>query len=242
MIITPHPKGWRIIYQRAHGQLAAEIGANWNIIPLKVFPYYPFIISLAEHDDGIQESRHPECLTQAGAPKDFKLLPFVEEQYRNVIELSLAKSRWNALIISKHLSFLYENEEGKDEKLKAYLADQNLLQKKLCKELKIKKSELEHDYAIFQWCDALSLIFCQNLTPPESRKLEISKGPKGESYFIWKEEETYFIDPFPFEGQLNLELEYRIIDQLVFKNADELDNKIKNTPPQVQKFNVRSKD
>lgn len=72
MIVTSHQKGWKIINQRSHGMLAAMIANQYNIdLPNEIM--VPTPIAIAEHDDGVSETIQNKNLTDAGAPRNFKI-------------------------------------------------------------------------------------------------------------------------------------------------------------------------
>ena len=224
MIVKSIPVGWEVIYQRAHGLLAAELGFYWKIADRP--PYFmKTLLAIAEHDDGVPESHSPENLTEVGAPKHFELLGRSAQQYRSVMEISTAKSRWNALMTSMHMTFLYEDKKYEDRDIEEFIKEQHVFQKKLLKELKISKKDAEQAYCFVEWCDALSLLLCMDKIQPEQRRMDISTGPEGTMYQIWQDEKDRLrVEPWPFEpDSLAVEVEYRELAQLKFKNTDELD-------------------
>ncbi len=228
MIVKSIPTGWEIIYQRAHGLLAAKLAFQWKIAERP--PHFvETLLAIAEHDDGIPESRTPENLTEAGAPKDFKILGHSAEQYRNVMEIATSKSRWNALMTSMHTTFLYEDKQYEDADIKEFVEEQHKLQKELRKEFKISRKEAETHYRFVEWCDALSLLLCMGQIQPEQRRMDVSVGPDGKMYQIWQDEkENIRLEPWPFEtSSFEISTEYRELQQLKFKNADELDSCLK---------------
>ena len=228
MIVKSIPTGWEVIYQRAHGLLAAKLAFQWKIADRP--PHFvETLLAIAEHDDGVPESRTPENLTEAGAPKHFQLLGRSAEQYRNVMEISSAKSRWNALMTSMHTTFLYEDQKYEDTDIEAFVKEQHKLQKALIKDLKTSPKEAETTYRFVEWCDALSLLLCMDKVQPEQRRMDISTGPDGTTHQIWHDEkENLCVEPWPFEPDaFEVDVEYRELPQLQFKNAQELDNCLK---------------
>jgi len=235
MIVKSIPTGWEIIYQRAHGLLAAELGFYWEIAQRP--PHFmKTLLAIAEHDDGRPESRSSENLTKAGAPKHFQLAGRNAKQYRNVMEISAAKSRWNALMTSLHMTFLYEDKKYDDQDIEAFVEEQHIFQKHLLKELKISKAKAEQAYHFVEWCDALSLLLCMDKIQPEQRRMDISQGPDGTMYQIWQDEkEQLRVEPWPFEPtSFSVEVEYRELDQLQFKDAVELDECLRTAPVNVR--------
>ena len=237
MIVKSIPIGWEVIYQRAHGLLAAELAFHWKVAERP--PYFmQTLLAIAEHDDGVPESRAPENLTEAGAPKHFKLLGRSAQQYRNVMEISTAKSRWNALMTSMHTTFLYEDKKYEDRDIEEFIKEQHVFQKKLFKDLEITKKEAERAYRFVEWCDALSLLLCMEQIQPEQRRMDVSVGPDGTMHQIWQDEkERLHVEPWPFEPDaFTVEVEYRELAQLQFKNADELDEGLRQASVKARKW------
>ncbi len=228
MIVKSIPSGWEVIYQRAHGLLAAKLAFFWKID--KRPPHFvETILAIAEHDDGVPESRMPENLTEAGAPKHFQLLGRSAEQYRNVMEISMSKSRWNALMTSLHTTFLYEDEKFEDEDIKQFVSEQKKFQTETIKQLSLSREEAENHYRFVEWCDALSLLLCMDKVQPEQRRMDISTGPDDTMYQIWQDEKDNLrVEPWPFEpDSFKVSVEYRELHQLQFKNSQELDSCLK---------------
>jgi hypothetical protein len=242
MIVKSIPTGWEVIYQRAHGLLAAELAFQWKHAERP--PHFvKSLLAIAEHDDGVPESRIPENLTPAGAPKHFKLLEKSTGQYRNVMEISSSKSRWNALMTSLHMTFLYKDQPPKDTDLKSFLREQQAFQEATIKDLSIKRREAEKAYRFVEWCDALSLLLCMDQVQPEQRKMDISSGPDGKMYQIWQDDkEQLRVDPWPFEPDtFEVEVEYRELHQLQFKDAGELDDHLKKADIKVRSWRFSQK-
>src|SRR5690606_38068587 len=123
MIVNYTEAGWLIITQRSHGLLAAQICAHWkkNKQPAR---WVETLIATAEHDDAHYEMERENLLEETGGPKNFKTIPFEEDYCDKLLNLTLSKGRYIALLISRHIHFLY----GKDP-----------LAKPFCKNLKKKE-------------------------------------------------------------------------------------------------------
>lgn len=235
MIVKSIPVGWEIIYQRAHGLLAAELAFHWKVAERP--PYFmKTLLAIAEHDDGVPESQMPENLTEAGAPKDFKLLGRSVTQYRNVMEIATAKSQWNALLTSMHTTFLYEDKKYEDADIEQFITHQHEFQKTARKELKITIKDAESAYRFVEWCDALSLLLCMEQIQPEQRKMDVSVGPDGTMYQIWQDDKDNLrVEPWPFEiDTFEVNVEYRELTHLSFKSADDLSDCLQNAEISVR--------
>ncbi|MCX6217734.1 DUF3891 family protein [Spirosoma sp.] len=237
MIVTQTDEGWEIINQQAHGLLAVQLALEWQIDERPVH-WVETLIALTEHDDGQDAWEGRNHLTTAGAPLHFKILEYSVEQCRKMIQIGLQKSRWNALLMSMHTTFLYESKRGTDKALDEYLDQQVSNQTKWRSELNATKEEAAYAYAFLQWCDALSLILCLGQVPPEGRRLEVSLGPDGAPYFIHQRTDgTLVMEPWPFKSpSFDVHVESFQLDQLVFKNDKQLYNALQDAPVCVKEW------
>ncbi len=183
MIVTSHQKGWKIINQRSHGLLAAMLAYQYDIdLPNDII--LPAIIAIAEHDDGVNETKQDRNLTEAGAPRHFKVKGQVQKfettQQLNVMEISSAKSQLNGLLTSFHMKFLYDSDKRKTDKiLDDFLTEQEKYRAKILIDLNIDKKFADHLYRLMEWCDAFSLLICMDKIQAEGRKMEVSQSPDG---------------------------------------------------------------
>ncbi len=223
MIVNTDKKGWEIIHQRAHGLLAMKIAARWRQ-DQRPQRWIETLLATAEHDDGQEDWAGTNHLNEAGAPLDFIHKPFNMVQLTRITHLSAQKGRWIALLISMHMSFLYEHMRGQSKELDAFLDEQKAHQQEWRNGLKISVQELKAAYALMQWCDRFSLILCRNELPAGERFLEVSKGPDGTRYeVIQQADNTVSVHPWPFEEErFELAVEASYISQLSFKNDEEL--------------------
>ena len=239
MIVHPTSPGWDIIHQQAHGLLAYLIGANWQ--PNKRPIHWPeTLTALLEHDDGQNPFEGQNHLSEAGAPLSFE--PFSVAQCHQMIDIALKKSRWNALMVSHHATFLYESKRGQDKALDVFLDQQKTNQKKWCENYGVTQKEVMYAYDFVQWCDALSLILCRQELPPEARQLEISKGPDGRTYFIKQrtDDKTLCVNPWPFEqAEFSVHVEVYPLNQLRFKDDIELYNALNDAPVEVREWTFK---
>lgn len=231
MIVTQTDTGWQIINQQAHGLLAVQIALHWTLAKRPAH-WVETLIALTEHDDGQDPWTDRNHLTKAGGPLHFQILEYSITQCRNLIQIGLQKSRWNALMMSMHTSFLYEPKRGTDEELDQFLDQQISNQATWRKQYKATKAEINYAYSFVQWCDALSLILCMGQIPPEERRLEVSKGPDGISYYIrQRSDNTLAMEPWPFDtSTFSVCVETFQLEQLGFKDDHELYNVIQQSP------------
>ncbi|UFH56488.1 DUF3891 family protein [Spirosoma sp. KNUC1025] len=231
MIVTQTDAGWQVINQQAHGLLAVQLALQWRLDKRPVH-WEETLIALTEHDDGQDAWKGRNHLTKAGGPLHFQILEYSLDQCRNLIQIGLQKSRWNALMMSMHTTFLYEPKRGTDKALDSFLDQQIENQAAWRKQYKATKADATYAYAFLQWFDALSLILCLDQVPPEERRLEISIGPDGISYFIRQRTDgTLGVDPWPFEQSMfSVHVEVFQLAQLVFKDDKELYSEMHKSP------------
>lgn len=242
MIITSHQKGWKIINQRSHGLLAAMLAYQFDInLPNDIM--VPTLIAIAEHDDGVSETLQSVNLTDAGAPRHFKVSDGLKKtdltQQFNVMEIATSKSQLNALLTSLHINFIFGGSSNiKDKSRDAFLEVQEKNRKKILKDLKIDKNYAERLYRFVEWCDAFSLLICMDKIQAEGRKMEISKSPDGEmSQTFYKENHEISVEPWVFKNDsFKVFYEYKIVEQLKFDTIEEFNKICQDTPVLRQEF------
>src|SRR5690606_22195810 len=136
------------------------------------------LIATAAHDDASNEFDKEDLLEENGGPTNFKMVPFEKEYCDNLLKMALGKGRYIGLLISHHIRFLY----GKDPAAKSYCSDLRKKEKLWLSEAKATPTEISKSYQLLEFCDALSLLICQQLIQPEKRKIEISEGPDDKPY------------------------------------------------------------
>lgn len=216
MIVTYGEEGWRIVTQRAHGMLAAQLAFHWKE---KDRPerWVETLLAIAEHDDAEVELDGENLLTEQGGPLNFNMKVFDLPHCEKLSALSITKSRYLALLTSMHMNFLYKEEAG----AALFLKEQKKMRETWRKGLGMTKQECERIYSLLEWCDAFSLLLCQDQVQPEHRSIEISTGPEKNKFQLVKiDDERLTISPWPFEvPALKVHFETRIIKQLQFKSS-----------------------
>jgi hypothetical protein len=223
MLVNHTAEGWEIIHQRAHGVLAVQIASHWKTSARPV-RWLETLLAIAEHDDAQEDWQDRNHLNENGTPMNFDQKPFSFTQMKRIAELSQHKSRWIALLISKHLSFLYEPMRDTYPDLSPFLDEQLAHQEKWISQLKVKKAEVQFAYDLMQWCDQFSLIFCGEELPAGERFVEISKGPDGKVYQVRQlKEGTVQVQPWPFEEPaFEISLETTLVRKIQFEADEEL--------------------
>ncbi|ACU60210.1 DUF3891 family protein [Chitinophaga pinensis] len=229
MIVNYTSEGWEIITQRAHGMLSAAIAYNWND-NVKTHRWLETLMAIAEHDDGQTELNGADLLTASGGPVDFKMREITIEHCINTINLALSKSTYIALLCSMHLEFVCGKNCGK--RVTAFLKEQQKARVKWRHQLKMTSAEADRDYALLEWCDALSLLLCQRENQPEHRAVDISRGPDKKKYqLIQKDTDTLTVSPWPFQpDQLQVQYEKRLLPALAYNNAAAFKAALLNAP------------
>lgn len=181
------------------------------------------LLAIAEHDDAQVELERDKLLTPQGGPVDFKMKRFEQRHCRQTMDFAISKSRYIALLCSMHLEFVYGKECVDNPKAAKFMREQKLLQKQWRKALKLTVAEAGRDYRVLEWCDALSLLLCQQENQPEARAIGISEGPDGQNHqLIQLAADILTVEPWPFEEeQFDLTFETRLLPQLSFKKVAE---------------------
>jgi len=222
MIVNYTKKGWQVVTQRAHGILAAQLAAEWKISK-RPGRWMETLLAIAEHDDAEEELDGHNLLTRSGGPLNFNMKEFDQAYYEKLSLLTITKNRYIALLISLHIEFLCRKEAETNTKAKSFLKEQGILRQKWMHELNLKEKEVLRIYDLLEWCDACSLLLCQDLVQPEKRKLEISTGPNKKTYFVLQAgDKKLTVTPWPFETEkFVVHFEWRLMDQLQFTSSAE---------------------
>lgn len=228
MIVNSISQGWEVIFQRAHGMLAAQIAFHWEI---KNRPkrWIETILAVAGHDDAQLDFKGTQHITLTGAPLDFADREINLHQPKWNSNYAFQKSRWIGLLNSLHITFLYEPKRGKSKRMDEILDEQSALQAKLIASLGIDRNEAERAYRLLEWCDALSLILCRNNIPQEESKLKLGKGPENNAHYLWQKKigKAIVIEPWCFVvDSFTVQVETRVLKQMTFKDDAELEEKL----------------
>ena len=218
MIVNYTESGWQIITQRSHGLLAAQICAHWKDKPLPE-RWVETLVATAEHDDVYNEFETDNLLNDKGGPVNFKETTFRSDYCETLVKMAETKSVYIALLISKHINFVY----GNDPKAKSFCERLHLLEKDWLKVSGLNRTQIDSAYKLLQFCDAFSLLICQDLIQPEKRKIEISVGPDGSSYEMNSTDDKQLsVEPWPFDvNRFTVSYETRTLSKLVFKDLDD---------------------
>ncbi len=242
MIVKQHLKGWEIISHYTHGLLAGKIAMQLKN-SLRCDYWEDILTAIIEHDDHLLDFDEKNYLTDMCTPLDFMLEKRTDdaacEHAERVYKTSLQKSQLVALMIGRHLEFLYwdqkENHSGFRSFFRMILKDRTA-QAEL---YGWTKKKIESSYELMRFCDRCSLILCQGLVPAAGRRLEINRTIKKKTYFISEREELFRIEPWPFEkGSFQLQYETRLLEQPTFTDNTELSKAISNASVSLKKLKL----
>lgn len=229
MIVNNTNSGWQIIFQKAHGLLAAAIAQHWKVAQ-RPQRWMETLIAIADHDDNQHRWSGKFHLTAQGAPQDFSLKRCDLQQAQSITSSAKFKSSWIALLISKHVDYLYKEEKDKD--IRGFLKEEQVFRKETLSKNKISQEALDGAYNLLHWCDRCSLILCKGQIPPDEKALEIFSGPEQEEYYISQRnnDKSVKVVPWPFEpDEFKISLETRFLASLTFKSDEELKNAIERS-------------
>lgn len=227
MVVRYTVDGWEIVTQRNHGMLAADICARWKLED-QPKRWVETLVACAGHDDAFNELDGGELITKSGGPKNFNMGEFNEESAQKQLDLAVTKSCFTALLTLKHIEFVH----GASPQAKAYLKRQTKLEKKLLGFAETTTEEVESAYQLLEFCDAFSLLICQNILQPEARSLEISTGPDGTKYQVVTINDCLQVSPWPFEiEEFPVSYEVRSLKQLSYKTDAEFEKTLRAANP-----------
>lgn len=231
MIVNYCNSGWEIITQRAHGLLAGQICARWKISD-QPNRWVETLIATTEHDDVFNEFSRGPLLCDNGGPLDFKMTAFDMEACMEMMDKALSKSRFIALLFARHISFTH----GSEAAAKPYLAKLKKQEPQWIKDARSSIEEVNRAYALLEFCDAFSLLICQDQIPPEERRLEISQGPGGTSYQFFQQEQRLIVKPWPFEcDRFEVSYERLSLKDISFENDKVFRKALQKAPVELRK-------
>jgi hypothetical protein len=222
MIVNYKMNGWGVVTQRAHGLLAFQIAVRWR--KKDQGPRWEeFLVAVADHDGAQIELERRDLLTPEGGPLDYKSAKFELEHGQRTMESALGKSRYIALLCSMHLEFITGDQENNNAPAQQFFKTQKILRTQWRKQLGITEARARFDYALLEWCDALSLLICQRENQPEERPAEIGAGPDNNAYqMVQTGSSILTVSPWPFEeDQFEVHFERRVLQQLKFRSAEQ---------------------
>lgn len=227
MIVNYTQNGWQVITQRSHGLLAAQVCARWNHSE-RPERWVDTLIATAEHDDVFNELETGPLVNPTGGPVDFKMNVFDQSLSQQLIGRAEMKGSFIALLIFRHIVFTH----GGEPRAKPFLSKLKKKESAWLKITGVSKKEVDSAYELLEFCDALSLLICQDRVPPQGRKVEISTGPTGKLYGLYCSEGCLTISPWPFENDtFTVAYELRQLRWLTYKDDADFRNAMKKAKP-----------
>ncbi|MDX1531421.1 MAG: DUF3891 family protein [Rhodothermales bacterium] len=243
MICNRTETGWEIIYQRAHALLAAELIAPWAFSE-EPERWTATLSATAQHDNGWQEWEAADRLTPVGTPRDFTETPVDDlvAQSERALQRARHQGLWCALLVSHHVSHLYEPKRDESAALDRLLDRQAAERKRWRKTLEVRAEEVEAAYALLLWGDTFSLALCQRHLPEDGRALELEPTPDGTRTFVARRADgTLGVDPWPYAADhFRVGTDTYRLDQLTFESDDDLAEALREAPVERRSWTVRA--
>ena len=223
--------------QRSHSLLAAQLCYHWKKAD-RPKRWLETIVATAEHDDATNELEATELINENGGPINFNMTKFNKPFCDKLMGMALTKSKYIAVLTGRHLCFLYAKAD--DESTRKYCKDLKSSEKEWLKELGIGCKVIDKTYHLLEWCDAFSLLICQQLIQPESRKTEISIGPDFGTYQFYEHgDHRLVVEPWPFdEESFEVIYESKTLKQLSYKNTQEFKEIYLAAKTQFHKYTI----
>lgn len=244
MICNQTEGGWDIIFQRAHALLAAQLAANWRS-SRRPERWLETLTAIAQHDNGWQEWEAGDRLTEEGTPLDFTQMSLAQIalQAQRAVTRAWHQSLWSGLLVSRHISHLYEPRRGEYNPLDELLGEQRRLRRRWRRWLDVSREAEDEGYALLLWADTLSLILCQHRLPSGGSKVEIGAGPEGERYELrQRADDSLSLSPWPYEmHRFHVEVEVHHLRQRTFPSDDTLTDALEKATVTRQRWELWTK-
>jgi len=239
MIVNEADDHFEIIYQRAHGMLAAKIAEQMDPSLRPPADYWlETLVAIADHDDGRRSWEGDYHINDKGHPKDFTEFKFDEKQAARVVSTAECKSRWVAMLVSKHLVELYEHLE----EAQPLMQQQYDLQSKLQMHLPFDEAAAQGYYRILKWSDELSLRICKYEIPVKGEKDFLETLPDGSKSYITHLEDKS-VAPWIFQkDKVVFEIEKRNIEKRVYKSDQDLQDTLNKAEVSISSYKFIKED
>jgi len=239
MIVVHRKTGWKIISHYTHGLLAGKLAEQLKL-DFRPEQWLDTLTAIIEHDDYLLDFGEQRYLTDMGTPLDYRMAQNTDkasyEHAQRVYRNAEQKSQFTAMLIGCHLHFLYSELAKEYGPMKTLLDKIKEVSKNQRKLYGLTEGNQASLYNLMRFCDRCSLILCQDQIPTVGRQLEINETIGDTRYFIFKSgKESLSVKPWPFEHKkFNLNYEYRLLSQSVFKNNAELEAELARAEVQLE--------
>lgn len=241
MLIQRRPDALRLIRQHDHALAAGRMAEAWPGAELSL----ELLLATALHDAPWQEADgRPRLDPASGLPHDFVSYPR-EEKYRflgrGIDDLQKIHPRVGLLVSLHHESFLGEKE------LPGWRESEAARRERLSRRPGVSLERAEADLALLQLFDNLSLFLC--LTPPGSDPDSVPPWLRNEGLYAvpgegpvlqreWLAPDVLAVRPFPFAGDVELEVPYRDLPSGPFPDRKALEGSWYEAPVRVWRATV----
>ena len=156
------------IGQPAHAWLSGQLAREWgNGLFAQPRPRDEVVLAATQHDLGMAAwDADPQLHPETGWPMSFLEMP-LETHLRlwsNAPRLALAQSRWVALLVSMHGTYLYEGRADKPG-VAGFLDTQRQIQSELRASLEVSESDAARLQRLLAAWDWMSLALCRDDLP-----------------------------------------------------------------------------
>ncbi len=239
MICNRIETGWEMVYQRAHGLLAAQLLTPWRE-PERPARWTELLTATAQHDNGWQEWEAGAHLTPLNTPLDFTDTPVDDlvAQSERAVRRAWHQSLWSGLLVSTHVDHLYGKHQ--DEALKTMLRHQRDLRRSWRRVLGVLQKEVDADYSLLRWADTFSLVLCCRNLPFGERRIEI-ETVGATRYHAWERADASLgVEPWPYEKkEFEVGVDVYHLHQLTFESQDELAAALEKARPARRTWTLR---
>lgn len=245
MIIRETKDHFVMIEQDKHAILSEEIMSYWKERISKVTSIPKSVLTAIKlHDYGWKYfDKQPLWDDQKNAPYDFSDFPLAPKTviYTHGITEVEHVDKYAALLCSKHFTHFLLQEAS--PYATQFVNQERKRQKRIKHELDHFDNNLFHyHYELLRFADSLSLFLCIN--EPNATKEEFHhffrNGIKLPSTNIkllpeWVEKQTVLLQPFPFQSQVKLQIEQKVIAKEEIKKSGMVKS-YEDTPYETIKF------
>jgi len=246
MIVRSVDQGWTVVFHTAHGLLAQRIASGLE--EARTLPYwFETQVAIGLHDDlhRVYEKGKRLYVTQAGAPRDFTLVPMADDgrvvETRDRIDEAFRKHSWLGVMQSTHAECLYRNACTTPE-MQQMLNAEAERREAVLSQLHIQHALVQQTYDWMHFCDRLSLILGGDDVPAMHRRLEIITNNEGTRFEIWRDESDCIrVSPWPFvDESIKLTMEYRAVKRLSFADDEDLGRALKECRVELRYFLLKN--
>jgi Protein of unknown function (DUF3891) len=211
-----------VVHLTDHSRQVGEFAHHWgNDVVSQPSPRSNVLEAATVHDGGWASDTYPPLNPETGWPRDFRgLSPHYQvPMYRGCVEQALARGPFQAMLVSLHLSGLYNNRFGTapmprtwntDERALAetFLAEQENLRRTLAPTVLgrpmrsdiTEETELWRNYRLLQIWDRLSILYTFRLAAGgELAPLPLPNDSETRLQCTAAGELSMTLDPYPFD-------------------------------------------